>query len=107
MVGDHALVAAGDEDEMLDPRLARLVDHILQRRAVDDGQHFLRHGLGGGRNRVPRPAMGNTALRRGFTMRPPFHSLYLCDLLPFLKGPIETLMWLSVMSVLVTGGAVL
>ena len=48
MVRDDALVAAGDEDEMLDPRLARLVDHILQRRTVDDRQHLLRHGLGGG-----------------------------------------------------------
>ena len=47
MVLDDALVAAGDEDEMLDARLARLVDDVLQDRPVDDGQHFLRHGLGG------------------------------------------------------------
>ena len=43
-----ALVAPGHEDEMLDPGLARLVDHVLHDRAVDDGQHLLRHGLGGG-----------------------------------------------------------
>ncbi len=48
MVLDHALVAAGDEDEMLDAGLARLVHHVLDQRPVDDRQHFLRHGLGGG-----------------------------------------------------------
>ena len=46
MVLDHALVAAGDEDEMLDAGLARLVDHVLDQRPVDHRQHFLRHGLG-------------------------------------------------------------
>ena len=48
MVLDDRLVAAGDEDEMLDARLARLVDDMLEHRPVDDGQHFLRHRLGGG-----------------------------------------------------------
>jgi hypothetical protein len=48
MVLDHLLVAAGDEDEMLDPRLAGLVHDVLDHRAVDDGQHFLRDRLGGG-----------------------------------------------------------
>ena len=47
MVLDHALVAAGDEDEMLDAGLARLVDHVLDQRPVDHRQHLLRHGLGG------------------------------------------------------------
>src|ERR1044071_3828239 len=47
MVLDHRLVAAGDEDEMLDAGLARLVDHVLDQRPVDDGQHLLRHRLGG------------------------------------------------------------
>ena len=50
MVLDHALVAAGDEDEMLDAGLPGLVDHILDQRLVDDGQHFLRHRLGGGQD---------------------------------------------------------
>ena len=45
---DRALVAAGDEDEMLDTGLARLVDHVLDQRPVDHRQHFLRNGLGGG-----------------------------------------------------------
>ena len=50
MVFDHALVAAGDEDEMFNAGLARLVDDILDQRPVDDGQHFLRHRLGGGQD---------------------------------------------------------
>ena len=48
MILDDALVAAGDEDEMLDAGLARLIDRILDQRPVDDRQHFLGHGLGGG-----------------------------------------------------------
>ncbi len=47
MVLDHALVAAGDEDEMLDAGLARFVHHVLDQRPVHHRQHFLRHGLGG------------------------------------------------------------
>ena len=46
MVLDHALVAAGDEDEMLDAGLACFVHHVLDERPVQHGQHFLRHGLG-------------------------------------------------------------
>jgi hypothetical protein len=33
---------------MLDAGFARLVDHVLDQRAVDNRQHLLRHGLGGG-----------------------------------------------------------
>ena len=47
MVLDDALVAAGDEDEMLDAGLARLIDRVLDQRPVDDRQHLLGHGLGG------------------------------------------------------------
>ena len=43
-----AFVAAGDEDEMLDAGLARLVDHVLDQRPVDHRQHLLGHRLGGG-----------------------------------------------------------
>ena len=50
MILDHALVAAGDEDEMLDAGFPGLVDHILDQRLVDDGEHFLRHRLGGGQD---------------------------------------------------------
>ena len=41
------LVAAGHEDEVLDARRPRLIDDVLDHGAVDDGQHLLRHGLGG------------------------------------------------------------
>src|SRR5262249_57370806 len=47
MVLDHALVAPGHENEMLDPGLARLVHHPLDDRPVDHGEHLLGHGLGG------------------------------------------------------------
>ncbi len=48
MVLDDALVAARDEDEMLDAGLTGLVDHMLDQRTVDHRQHLLRHGFGGG-----------------------------------------------------------
>ena len=50
MVLDHALVAASDKDEMLDAGFPGLIDHVLDQRLVDDGQHFLRHRLGGGQD---------------------------------------------------------
>ena len=45
MILDRALVAPGDEDEVLDAGVARLVDHVLDQRPVDHGQHFLRDRL--------------------------------------------------------------
>ena len=57
MVFDDRLVAAGDEDEMLDAGLARLIDDILDDRLVDDRQHFLGNGLGGGKK--PRAETGD------------------------------------------------
>ena len=47
MVLDDALVAPGDEDEMLDAGLAGLVDDVLDQRPVDHRQHLLGHGFGG------------------------------------------------------------
>src|SRR5262245_44215542 len=47
MIFDHALVAAGDKDEVLDAGLARLVHHVLDQRPVDHWQHLLGHRLGG------------------------------------------------------------
>ena len=46
MILDRRLAAAGHEDEMLDARLARLLDDHLDHRPVDDGEHLLRHRLG-------------------------------------------------------------
>ena len=48
MILDDALVASGDEDEMLDASLTGLVDHDLDERPVDHRQHLLGHSLGGG-----------------------------------------------------------
>src|SRR5262249_37836006 len=48
MVLDHALVAAGHENEMLDPGFSRFVDDMLNDGAVNDREHLLGHGLGGG-----------------------------------------------------------
>ena len=49
MFDDRGLAAAGDEDDLLDSRLARFVHRILDQRAVDDGQQFLGNGLGRGK----------------------------------------------------------
>src|SRR3546814_625530 len=57
MILDRALAAPGDEDHLLDPRLARLVDRILDQRPVDDRQHLLRNRLGGGQE--PGAETGN------------------------------------------------
>jgi len=57
MVFDDRLVAAGDEDEMFDAGLARLIDDILDDRPVDDGQHLLGDGLGG--REEPRAETGD------------------------------------------------
>jgi hypothetical protein len=50
---DHRLVTPGDENEMLDARFARLVDHVLDQRAVDHREHRL-----GGREE-PRAETGD------------------------------------------------
>ncbi|PAV92554.1 hypothetical protein WR25_08362 [Diploscapter pachys] len=46
MVFERVLAPARNEDDLLDPRLERLVHRILDQRLVDDRQHFLRHRLG-------------------------------------------------------------
>jgi hypothetical protein len=45
-----------------DAGLVGLFHRVLDQRLVDDRQHFLGLALVAGRNRVPRPATGNTAL---------------------------------------------
>jgi hypothetical protein len=42
IVFDGAFVAPGDKNDVLDARLERLIDHILDGGAVDDRKHFLR-----------------------------------------------------------------
>ena len=60
---DHRLVAAGHENEMLNPGFARLVDHMLKNRPVDDGQHLLRDRFGC--RQKPRAESGDG--QHGFT----------------------------------------
>ena len=71
MILDDALVAAGDEDEVLDAGLAGLVDDVLDQRPVDDRQHFFRHGFGGRQEPGAEPGDG----KNGFADR--FHALLL------------------------------
>ena len=66
MVLDDALVAAGDEDEMLDAGLARLVDHVLDQRPVDHRQHLLRHGLGRRQEPGAQSGDGKNGFANGF-----------------------------------------
>ena len=47
IIDERRFAAAGDEDQLLDPRLARLVDRILDQRPVDDRDHLLGNALGG------------------------------------------------------------
>src|SRR2546421_12738270 len=62
MILDDALVSAGNEDEVLDAGLARLVDHVLDQRAVDQGEHLLRHRLGGGQEARAETGDGKDSL---------------------------------------------
>ncbi len=65
MVLDDGLVAAGDEDEMLDAGLARLVDYMLNQRPVDHRQHLLRHSLGGREEPGAQPGDWKDSLANG------------------------------------------
>src|SRR5687767_14134337 len=47
MILERVLAAAGHEDHLLDPGLARFLDGILDERPVNDRQHFLGDRLGG------------------------------------------------------------
>ena len=64
---DDSLVAAGHEDEVLDAGRARLVHDVLNHGAVDDGQHLLRHGLGGREETRAQPCNGEHGLADGFS----------------------------------------
>ena len=47
IVRDRVLVAVGDEHQGVAPGLDRLIDGVLDQRAIDDRQHLLGNGLGG------------------------------------------------------------
>src|SRR5690348_6281980 len=48
IIVEHSLATAGDEDELLDARLARFIHGILDERPVHDRDHLLRDALRGG-----------------------------------------------------------
>ena len=63
VVLEGPLVAAGDDQDVVDAGGDRLLDHVLDRRAVDDRQHLLRLCLGRRQETRSQPAAGITALR--------------------------------------------
>ena len=66
VIDDRGLAAAGHEDHLLDPRLARLVHRILDQRPVDDRQHFLGDRLGGGQEARAEAGDGEHGFADGF-----------------------------------------
>ena len=66
MIFNHALVASGDEDEMLNTSLARFIYHMLQHRAVDHGHHFLGHGFGRWQKTGAKTSNGQNGFTDGF-----------------------------------------
>ena len=66
VVLQHALAAGGDENELIDPGGARLVDHVLDERPVDQGEHFLGHRLGGGQEPGAETGDGQDGFADGF-----------------------------------------
>ena len=69
MVLERVLAAAGDEDHLLDPRLARLLDGILDERPVDDRQHLLGDRLGGRKETGAEPGHREDGLADAFHAR--------------------------------------
>ena len=61
VVFDRVLAAPGDDDDPLDPRGLRLLDDVLDEGTVDERQHLLRLGLGGGKE--PRAEPGRRKYR--------------------------------------------
>ena len=59
---DGPLVAPGHEDDLREPGGHGFLDHVLDRRRVHQGQHFLRLGLGGGEEPGPEPGGGEHGL---------------------------------------------
>ena len=55
MIHQHGLAATSDQADLFNPRRARFFHRVLNKRLVHDGQHFLRHGLGGGQETRAQP----------------------------------------------------
>ena len=65
VVLQRGLAARGDEDELLDPRRARLVDGVLDERPVNEGHDLLRDGLGRRKEPGPEPRDGEDGFGDG------------------------------------------
>jgi hypothetical protein len=59
VVFDGPLPPAADDDDILDPRLNRFFNDVLDGRLVHDGEHFFRLGLGGRQEPGAEPGRGN------------------------------------------------
>src|SRR5471032_1561388 len=67
MILEGGLRAASDEDELLDPGGACLLDGMLDQRLVDHRQHLLRDRLGRRQKARPQPTNGKNGLAYGFS----------------------------------------
>ncbi|MMZ63709.1 hypothetical protein D1872_259820 [compost metagenome] len=63
MIFDRPFALSGYDDNVLNPRGDRFFHNILNGRLIDDRQHFLGHGFGGGQKSRSHPGCGNN----GFT----------------------------------------
>ncbi|GEL40860.1 hypothetical protein MEX01_14510 [Methylorubrum extorquens] len=75
MILDHRLTAAGHEDEVFDAGLAGFIDDVLDDRAVDDGKHLLRNGLGGRQEARAETRDGKDGLANSFHLAGPHFSV--------------------------------
>ncbi|MNT33530.1 hypothetical protein D3C72_1694630 [compost metagenome] len=64
IVLDRLFGAAGDEDDVLDPRLARFLDDVGQDGPINDVQQFLRRGLGAGQDAGAQAGHGKNRLAK-------------------------------------------
>ena len=62
MILDRALVATGDDDDILDAGGRRLLDDVLNRGLIDDREHFLGLSFGGGQETSAESGGGNDGL---------------------------------------------
>ena len=64
MVLDGALVSPGNENQVGDARLRRLLDRVLDKRLVDDWKHFLRARLGDREKAAAQPCNRENCLSK-------------------------------------------
>ena len=60
---------AADNEDFFNTALQGFFHDVLDRRFIDDRQHFFWRRFVAGKKRVPKPAAGMTALRIFFTLK--------------------------------------